>query len=73
MTQLCVVIPAYNEECAIADTIREYKLAFPEARIIVVDNNSTDRTNVVARATLDPQADLLPSGGGERDTRSRRG
>jgi glycosyltransferase involved in cell wall biosynthesis len=57
--QICIVIPAYNEQHAIADTIREYKRKFPEARIVVVDNNSTDRTKAAARAALDPQTDLV--------------
>jgi hypothetical protein len=57
--KICIVIPAYNEEHAIAGTIQEYKRIFPEARIVVVDNNSTDGTDAAARATLDPKMDLL--------------
>jgi glycosyltransferase involved in cell wall biosynthesis len=58
---LCIVIPAYNEEHAIARTVREYKDTFPEARIIVIDNNSRDNTAEVAREALDPETDLLLS------------
>jgi glycosyltransferase involved in cell wall biosynthesis len=57
--QICIVIPAFNEERPIAGTIREYKEAFPEARMVVVDNNSTDGTRAVARGMLDAQKDVL--------------
>jgi glycosyltransferase involved in cell wall biosynthesis len=59
MLKYCIVIPAYNEGRAIAETIREYKAAFPEARIVVVDNNSSDDTSAQARPALDPSSDLL--------------
>jgi glycosyltransferase involved in cell wall biosynthesis len=39
---VCIVIPAANEERTIAATIREYKVAFPLATFVVVDNNSSD-------------------------------
>lgn len=45
-----VLIPAYNEEAAIAQTVKEFKQALPHARIYVYDNNSKDRTTEVARA-----------------------
>lgn len=57
--KLCIVIPAYNESSAIGATISEYRQTFPEARIVVVDNNSTDGTAEKARAALDPSRDLL--------------
>jgi glycosyltransferase involved in cell wall biosynthesis len=59
MISLCIVIPAYNESRAIAETIREYKRAFSNARIVVVDNNSNDNTSDAARTVLDPVTDLL--------------
>jgi glycosyltransferase involved in cell wall biosynthesis len=55
---ICIMIPAYNEECAVAGTIQEYKAAFPEARFVVVDNNSSDGTSARARSVLDPERDL---------------
>lgn len=60
-TKVCVVIPAYNEEHAIGATISTFKAALPKARIVVVDNNSSDRTSEIAAGLLDPQRDLLLS------------
>ena len=57
--KIVVTIPAYNEEQAIVDTVNEYRRALPEARIAVVDNNSTDATAEKAREVLDPERDLL--------------
>lgn len=57
--RICIIIPAYNEEPTVGSTIEEYKAAFPDARLVVVDNNSSDRTSEVARAALDPATDLL--------------
>ena len=56
---LCIVIPAYNEEIAIGQTIVDYKEVFPDAVIVVVDNNSSDRTGERALAELDLSRDLL--------------
>ncbi len=46
---LSVVIPCLNEQIAIADVVREYRAAFPDAEILVIDNGSTDETARVAR------------------------
>lgn len=54
-----IIIPAYNEGTAIGQTIETYQEAFPEARIVVVDNNSTDATSEVASARLRRGQDLL--------------
>lgn len=56
---VAIVIPAYNEAVAIAETIRDYKTHFPGARIIVVDNNSTDATFDQAAAATDPSRDFV--------------
>jgi len=48
--RLAVLLPCYNEEAAIAQTIIRFKAALPEADIYVYDNNSTDRTREVAAA-----------------------
>jgi glycosyltransferase involved in cell wall biosynthesis len=46
---LAVLIPCLNEEKGIASVVSEYRLAFPEARVLVVDNGSTDGTANAAR------------------------
>lgn len=54
-----IVIPAYNEEAAIGGTIAAYQHAFPNARIVVVDNNSSDQTGKVAKEHLRSERDLF--------------
>jgi glycosyltransferase involved in cell wall biosynthesis len=51
-TQICVVLPAYNEELTISGTIRGFASALPDCHIAVVDNNSSDRTAQLAALTL---------------------
>ena len=48
--RIAVLIPCYNEEVAIADTVRGFQEALPEATIYVYDNNSKDKTIERARA-----------------------
>lgn len=48
--QIAVVIPCYQEETTIEKVIRDFRRELPQARIIVYDNNSTDRTAERARA-----------------------
>jgi glycosyltransferase involved in cell wall biosynthesis len=57
--RLVVVIPAYNEEVSISQTMRDYQGVFPEASILVVDNNSRDGTQKAAASSLRPKKDLL--------------
>lgn len=47
---LAILIPCLNEAPAIAGVVREYRAAFPNARIVVVDNGSSDRTGEIAMA-----------------------
>lgn len=47
---IAVILPAYNEEETIADTIREFKKEIPEAEIVVCNNASKDRTSEIAEA-----------------------
>ena len=47
---MAVLLPCYNEEAAIADTIAGFRAALPQAAIYVYDNNSVDRTVELARA-----------------------
>jgi glycosyltransferase involved in cell wall biosynthesis len=48
--RIAVLLPCYNEEAAIAQTVAGFKAALPGAMIYVYDNNSRDRTVEVARA-----------------------
>jgi glycosyltransferase involved in cell wall biosynthesis len=55
--KISVIIPAFNEERLIGETLRQVKTAMAafsrrewESEIIVCDNNSTDRTAELARA-----------------------
>ncbi len=50
MPRVAVLLPCYNEEAAIAETIAGFRRALPEATIYVYDNNSRDGTVAVARA-----------------------
>ena len=47
---VAVLLPCYNEEAAIAQTVAAFRAALPEATVYVYDNNSRDRTVAVARA-----------------------
>ncbi|MBU9199848.1 glycosyltransferase family 2 protein [Burkholderia multivorans] len=48
-SQVCVLLPAFNEARHIESCLRDTRAAFPGARILVVDNNSTDNTADIAR------------------------
>jgi len=48
--RVAVVIPCYNEEHTIADTVAGFRKVLPDATIHVYDNNSRDRTIEIARA-----------------------
>jgi glycosyltransferase involved in cell wall biosynthesis len=43
------VLPCYNEEAAIAETVAGFRAALPGATVYVYDNNSRDRTVEIAR------------------------
>ncbi|MBO9712565.1 glycosyltransferase [Sphingomonas sp.] len=47
--RIAVLLPCYNEEAAIAQTIAGFREALPGADIYVFDNNSRDRSIEVAR------------------------
>ena len=47
--RIAVILPCYNEEAAIAETIAGFRGALPAASIFVYDNNSQDRTAEIAR------------------------
>jgi glycosyltransferase involved in cell wall biosynthesis len=46
--KIAVLLPCYNEEAAIGDTVAGFRAALPGATIYVYDNNSRDRTRDVA-------------------------
>ena len=47
--RIAVLLPCYNEEIAIGKCVLAFRTALPQATIYVYDNNSKDRTSVVAR------------------------
>ncbi|QAU24064.1 glycosyltransferase [Dyella sp. M7H15-1] len=49
--RVAVLVPCYNEEIAVPSVVRQFREALPQARICVFDNNSSDKTSEVARAT----------------------
>jgi glycosyltransferase involved in cell wall biosynthesis len=48
--RVAVILPCYNEEAAIGQTVAAFRSALPDAAIYVYDNNSKDRTVDYARA-----------------------
>jgi glycosyltransferase involved in cell wall biosynthesis len=48
--RVAVLLPCYNEEAAVAQTVAAFRAALPDARIFVYDNNSSDRTRELAAA-----------------------
>jgi glycosyltransferase involved in cell wall biosynthesis len=48
--RIAILLPCYNEEAAIAQTVAGFRAALPDAAIYVYDNNSADRTVEVAAA-----------------------
>ena len=55
--KLLILIPAYNEEGAVASVVEEVRAAMPGTPILVVDDCSEDATRHVARQS---GADVLP-------------
>lgn len=53
-----MLIPCYNEDVTVSHVVDDFRAALPDARIVVFDNNSTDRTSEVARAR---GAEVVPS------------
>ena len=46
---IAVAIPCYNEAGAVTAVVEAWRLALPEAEIVVFDNNSSDGTGAIAR------------------------
>lgn len=47
--EIAILIPCYNESKTIKKVIEDFKLALPEAKIYVYDNNSDDDTGNIAQ------------------------
>ena len=48
MERIAIILPAYNEQETIGETMRAFHRALPGASIYVINNNSRDRTREVA-------------------------
>ena len=46
--RIAVLVPCYNEEAAVATVVADFRKALPSAVVYVYDNNSRDRTALVA-------------------------
>ena len=55
--KIVILIPCLNEEITIGKVIHDFQDAISEAKIIVFDNNSTDRTAAIARES---GAEVIP-------------
>lgn len=49
MSKIAVLIPCYNESHTIKKVVTDFREALPEADIYVYDNNSTDKTDEIAK------------------------
>src|ERR1039458_6910958 len=49
---IAVILPAYNEELTIRQTMQAFHRGVPEARIVVINNRSSDATCRIAEETL---------------------
>jgi glycosyltransferase involved in cell wall biosynthesis len=47
--RIAVLVPCYNEEASIAQVVRDFRAALPDALVYVYDNNSKDQTQAMAR------------------------
>jgi glycosyltransferase involved in cell wall biosynthesis len=50
--QIAILIPAFNEELTISDTITAFDFELKDALIAVIDNNSSDGTAAIATSAL---------------------
>ncbi|MEM2956218.1 MAG: glycosyltransferase family 2 protein [Candidatus Pacearchaeota archaeon] len=49
LKELTIIIPVYNEERGIINTINEIKKGCPNAKILVVNDGSTDKTSIILK------------------------
>lgn len=52
MNKIAIILPAYNEELTISKTIEEFYKELPDAYIVIVDNNSSDKTAAIASSAI---------------------
>jgi glycosyltransferase involved in cell wall biosynthesis len=67
---IAIILPAYNEELTIAETIRGFHRELPHAEVWVIDNNSSDETGKVARTVIE---ELRCAGGVINESRQGKG
>lgn len=48
-SEVAVLIPCFNEEPTLGKVVADFRHALPGAKILVFDNNSTDKTAIIAR------------------------
>ncbi|WP_320035948.1 glycosyltransferase [Halarcobacter sp.] len=51
--KIAIILPAYNEELTIEKTILSFNKYSPNSKIVVVDNNSSDKTYEIAKETFE--------------------
>ncbi len=52
MNNIAIILPSYNEELTIKETILSFYNELPESKIVVIDNNSDDRTSEITKETF---------------------
>lgn len=50
--RIAVILPAFNEELTVGETIAAFHQVLPQAAIYVINNNSSDRTAAISREAL---------------------
>lgn len=58
-SSLTIVIPCYNEEACIVSTLSEVRRNVPQARIVAINDGSSDRTSELLRGIDDPNLTVL--------------
>ena len=51
--KIAIILPAYNEELTIEKTIVDFHRHSPDAEIYIIDNNSSDNTNSIAKKVIE--------------------
>lgn len=56
MDRIAVILPAFNEEQTISAVMKDFHKHLPNAEIYVINNNSSDRTEIIATEVLSQMA-----------------